>query len=133
MTREQLADWIAGYERAWRTPGTDALSDLFAAGATYSTAPFEEPHRGLDAIARMWEEERSGPDEQFTMTSEVVAVEGDTGVVRVEVHYGAPREQDYRDLWIVRFDGEGRCVHFQEWPFWPPGTDGQVGAAPAGP
>ena len=126
MTREQLADWIAGYERAWRTPGTDALSDLFAAGATYSTAPFEEPHRGLDAIARMWEEERSGPDEQFTMTSEVVAVEGDTGVARVEVRYGEPRPLHYLDLWIVTVDAEGRCTSFEEWPFWPPDAAGTV-------
>ena len=126
MTRRQLGDWIAAYEGAWRTPGTDMLAELFAPEAVYSTAPFEEPHRGLEAIQKMWEEERSGPQEEFSMTSEPVAVEGDTGVARVEVRYGEPRPQLYRDLWVVRLDAEGRCTSFEEWPFWPPGSAGTV-------
>ena len=42
----------------------------------------------------------------------------------VEVRYLAPRIQTFRDLWIVRLDDEGRCVEFEEWPFWPSGTRG---------
>lgn len=126
MTRRQLGDWIAAYEGAWRTPGTDMLAELFAPEAVYSTAPFEEPHRGLEAIQKMWEEERSGPREEFSMTSEPVAVEGDTGVARVEVRYSEPRPLHYRDLWIVTLDAEGRCTSFEEWPFWPPGSAGTV-------
>ena len=127
MDRAQLTDWIAGYERAWRTPGTDSLAELFTEDASYSTAPYESPHRGLDAIREMWEAERLGPDEEFEMTSEVVAVEGDTGVVRIEVRYGEPKDKEYRDLWIVRLDDAGLCSHFEEWPFWPP----DEGGAPA--
>jgi SnoaL-like protein len=122
----KLQRWVAAYERAWRSPGTDLLRDLFARDATYSTGPYEQPLLGLDAIARMWEAERIGPEEVFEMSSEIVAIEGDTGVLRVEVHYGPPKKQEYRDLWIVRFDGDGRCTHFEEWPFWPPGTEGQT-------
>jgi ketosteroid isomerase-like protein len=129
VTREQLSDWLAGYERAWRAPGTDALAKLFAEDATYSTAPYENPHHGLDAIGVMWEAERLGPDEDFEMTSEIVAVEGDTGVVRIEVAYRAPKNKEYRDLWIVRLDEAGLCFQFEEWPFWPPD---QQGAAAAG-
>src|SRR6266496_2609877 len=107
MDRAQLTDWIAAYERAWRTPGTDALGELFTEEATYSTAPYEEPHRGLAAIREMWDAERSGPDEEFEMSSEVVATEGDTGVARVEVAYLAQEDREgrrnrqrreYRDL-----------------------------------
>lgn len=29
------------------------------------------------------------------------------------------RGERYRDLWIVRFDEDGRCREFEEWPFWP--------------
>jgi hypothetical protein len=123
LTRGQLKAWIDDYERAWRTPGTDALGELFVQEATYSTAPFENPYRGLGAISEMWESGRDGPDEDFTMTSDVVAVEGDTGVVRVEVRYGS-KGVDYRDLWIVRLDESGRCISFEEWPFWPPGQEG---------
>ena len=132
MDRAQLTDWIAAYERAWRTSGTDALAELFTEEATYSTAPYEDPHRGLEAIGQMWEAERLGPGEEFEMTSEIVAVEGDTGVARVAVHYGAPKAKEYRDLWIVRLDESGRCVHFEEWPFWPPGQQGGAAAGASG-
>jgi uncharacterized protein (TIGR02246 family) len=137
MDRTRLAHWIERYERAWRTAGTETLSELFTEDAVYSTAPYENPHRGLEAIAEMWEAERRGPGESFEMTSEVIAVEGDCGVARVTVLYlaGGDREQrrnrqrrEYRDLWIVRLDDEGLCFHFEEWPFWPPDQDGAPAA-----
>jgi hypothetical protein len=119
MSRADLARWIEEYERAWRSAGTGALARLFAAGATYRAAPFDEPVVGLDAIARFWEAERVGPDEVFAMTSEVVAVEGATGVARIEVRYGDPVAQIYRDLWVVTLDDAGRATTFEEWPFAP--------------
>lgn len=118
MDRDQLRAWVAAYERAWRTPGTDALAEIFIPDATYQQSPYLEPVVGLSAIARMWEGEREGAEESFRMSSELVAVDGDTGVVRVEVHYDAP-VQEYRDLWIVRLALDGRCREFEEWPFWP--------------
>ncbi len=137
MDRTQLTDWIAAYERAWRTPGTEVLAELFTKDASYSTAPYETRHVGLEAIAEMWEAERLGPDEAFEMTSEVLAVEGDTGVARVTVDYkrAADKEgrvhrqqKEYRDLWVVRLNDAGRCSHFEEWPFWPPGQEGAPAA-----
>jgi ketosteroid isomerase-like protein len=118
-THEHVQAWLDGYERAWRTPGTAALADVFADDATYLTAPFDPPITGMAGIGEMWERERDGPDEPFTMASEIVAVEGDTAVVRVEVKYAAPPATHYRDLWVIRFDASGRCCAFEEWPFWP--------------
>ena len=119
MDTNDVAHWVAAYERAWRSPGTEALAGLFTADAVYSPSPYEEPVVGLPAIGVMWERERSGPDEDFTMTSDVVAVDGDTAVVRVEVHYGRPTTQEFRDLWVMRFATDGRCRAFEEWPFAP--------------
>ncbi len=130
MDRGRFEDWIDGYERAWRTPGTDLLGELFADDATYSTAPFEAPFRGLEAIREMWEREREGPDEPFTMTKEIVAVDGDTGVARLEVSYSDPTPHTYRDVWVVRFDYQGRCMSFEEWPFWPEGSRGGYASGP---
>jgi SnoaL-like domain len=124
MDHAQLTEWVKGYERAWRTPGTDSLAELFTEDAAYSTAPYEKPHHGLEAIGEMWEAERLGPDEEFEMSSEIVALEADTGVARIEVHYRAPKDKEYRDLWIVRLNDSGLCFHFEEWPFWPPGQKG---------
>lgn len=130
MDRAALREWVDAYERAWRTAGTEPLASLFAPGATYRTAPFEPPYQGPAAIAALWEAEREGPDEAFRMESEIVAVEGDTGVVRVEVAYGDPVRRTYRDLWVVRLDAEGRCVAFEEWPFWPEGSGGGFVSGP---
>jgi ketosteroid isomerase-like protein len=119
VTAEQVLGWVDAYEQAWRAPGTVALAGLFTEGAAYRQAPYEEPVTGLAAIGRMWESERDGPDEMFRMQREVVAVDGDVAVVRVEVRYGEPVHQEYRDLWIIRFAPDGRCSSFEEWPFWP--------------
>jgi SnoaL-like domain len=126
MDRARLTSWIAAYVRAWRAPGTGALREIFSPDAVYSAGPYEETHRGLEAIAIMWEAERS-PDEEFDIDVEVLAVEGDTGVARISVAYRLPRKQSYLDLWVVRLCADGRCFHFEEWPFWPPGTAGAAG------
>lgn len=118
-TREQVAAWVDRYEAAWRSPGTEALQDVFSEDASYRQGPYHQELVGLHTIAAMWERERAGPDELFTLQSEVVAVEGDTAVVRAEVQYGDPPVREYRDLWVVRFDERGHAVAFEEWPFWP--------------
>jgi ketosteroid isomerase-like protein len=118
VDRAGLLDWIAGYERAWRASGTEALAEVFDPDAVYLSSPYEQPVRGLGPIAEFWEAERSA-DEVFELDVDVVAVEGDTGVARLEVHYSAPLERAYRDLWIVTLDGTGLCTRFEEWPFWP--------------
>lgn len=114
-----VRQWIEGYEAAWRKPGTKGLSVLFTDGASYSHSPYEDPAIGIKAITEMWEDDREGPDEAFTLSTEIVAVEGNTAVVRAEVRYGEPVPQEYRDLWLIRFDSDGRCEWFQEWPYWP--------------
>ena len=109
VTAHQLLDWVDGYERAWRTAGTDGLRDLFTDDAEYLVSPYDAPVVGLAAISRLWDEERTGPDEVFTMTAEVVACQGPIGVARVQVRYGDPLVQEYLDLWVVRF-AAGRLV-----------------------
>jgi ketosteroid isomerase-like protein len=117
--RRAVLSWVETYERAWRTPGIEELSALFTTDATYLQSPYEQPVVGLDAIGRMWIEEREGPDEVFTLSTEVVAVDNDTAVVRAEVRYGQPVRQEYRDLWIIRLESDGRCSWFEEWAYWP--------------
>ena len=123
---ERVRAWIAGYERAWRSAGTDPLTELFSEDATYRPGPYAQTITGLDAIAGMWEAERSGPDERFAMSSEVIAVDADVAVARIEVRYEDPVPHEYRDLWIIQLAADGRCRSFEEWPFWP----GQPLAAP---
>ena len=125
--RERVRDWLGGYERAWRSPGTVSLRELFTEDASYRAGPYEEPRKGLPAIAELWEAEREGFDEGFTMSSDIVATDGDIAVVRVDVAYDRPKKAEYRDLWLIEFAADGRCRAFEEWPFWP----GQAIVAPA--
>jgi SnoaL-like domain len=117
MDRAHVEAWIEGYERAWRTAGTGPLAELFTEDASYRMSPYEEPVVGLAAIGALWERERVGPEEGFEMSHEIVAVDGGTAVVRLEVRYEAGAE--YRDLWLIRFAADGRCREFEEWPYWP--------------
>ena len=115
-------DWLARYERAWRSPGTAALDELFAEAVTYVTSPWASPIIGMASLRRFWDAARRGPDEGFRMTSEIVAVDSRTAVVRVHVDYDDG--QRWRDLWLITLDEHSRCEHFEEWPFAPDQDDG---------
>jgi ketosteroid isomerase-like protein len=119
IDRASVQRWIDEYEAAWRLEGTDALAALFSPDATYLHSPYADPVVGLPRIRTMWEADRDGPDEAFTMRAEIVAVEDRAAVTRALVRYGEPVRQEYTDLWVLRFDEEGRCSWFEEWPYWP--------------
>jgi len=127
--RAMVGRWLAGYEAAWRAPGTAQLAGIFTEDAGYRQSPYEDPVVGLAAIGSMWEAERAGPDEVFTLATDIVAVDGPTAVVRAEVSYGDPVGREYRDLWMLRLGEDGRCSWFEEWPYWP-GQPYSTGAAP---
>jgi hypothetical protein len=85
VDRVAVQEWIGAYERAWRTTGTDLLRALFVDDVSYTPSPWSAAIHGLDALSRFWENEREGADEQFELSSEIVAVDSPTAVVRVEV------------------------------------------------
>lgn len=89
-------------------------------------SPYERPAEGIAEIAELWEREREGPDEEFELRAELVAIDGDTAVVRMEVFYG--RGTEYRDLWVIRLAGDGRCREFEEWPYFPEQPKSSKGA-----
>jgi ketosteroid isomerase-like protein len=117
--RAAVGRWVSGYENAWRAPGTALLAGLFTEDAQYLVSPYAEPAAGLTAIGQMWERERDSPGEVFTLSTDILAVDGPLAVVRAEVRYGDPVRQEYRDLWVLRLGEDGRCSWFEEWPFWP--------------
>ena len=116
MDRDDLMRWVAGYERAWREQDPAALGELFATSVQYRRSPYEPPIDGLEALREVWNEDG---DRAFGVSAEPVAVDGRDAVVRVEVHYAAPQAQEYRDLWVLRFDAHGKVADFEEWAYWP--------------
>ena len=116
MDRDDVMAWVARYERVWRAGDLDGVAGLFTEDARYRRSPYEESEVGHAAIRAFWLADEGQP---FTMTAEPVAVEGRNAVVRLEVKYGDPEPQDYRDLWVLRFADDGRVEDFEEWAYWP--------------
>lgn len=106
--------WVDGYERAWRGNDVAGLGQLFTDDVRYLRSAYDDGLTGIDAVREFWPD-----DSAFTMHAAPVAVEGDTAVVRVDVQYGGDEPHEYRDLWILRFAGDGRVRHFEEWAHWP--------------
>jgi hypothetical protein len=124
VDRDTVARWVEAYERAWRTPGTGQLGDVFSRDVSYRPSPWAPVVSGLENLSEFWESEREGPDEPFVLSSEVVAVEGTTAVVGVSVDYLGADTSRWRDLWVLKFTEDGRCAAFEEWPFAPDQPDG---------
>ena len=116
MNSDDVMRWVAEYERAWRDGDRDAVASLFTDDAAYRVSPYEPSEIGHDAIKALWLDDAG---KTFSMAARLVAVDGDVAVVRVDVLYHAPTEQEYRDLWLLRFASDGRVADFEEWAYWP--------------
>ena len=121
LDREAVAGWIALYEAVWRQRRPRDLERLFTDDATYRASPSAPPIRGIDAIRRWWAAE-TDPADEWALSSQVLAVDGDVAVARLEVRYAAPDPRRYIDLWIMSFAPDGRCRSFEEW-YWTPEFD----------
>jgi hypothetical protein len=115
MNETIITTWIEQYIRAWRGEDGIGVDDVFSADATYRTSPFDDVVAGLDAIRTLWHE-RTEPDESFEVRYEIVAIEGDIAVIKLDVEYMEPRHQAWKDIWIIQLDNEGLCFAFEEWP-----------------
>ena len=123
MTRDDVQAWLDGYVAAWKSYDPDGIGALFAEDAEYRYHPWDEPVRGRAAIVRAWiepEGAQSGRDEPGTYDAryEPYAIDGDRAVAIGSSDYFGPDgsvEQRYRNVFLLRFDGEGRCASFTEW------------------
>ncbi len=125
MKHSQVLAWVDEYVAAWRTPGIARLAKVFAENVSYRLSPWKEPIQGLAKLGPFWEQTRDGHDEVFELQSEIIAVENNTAVVRLQVDYANDTPRKWRDLWILTFDSDGLCCAFEEWPFAEGQYDGQ--------
>ena len=116
MDRNQVMRWVEGYVDAWRREDAEGVERLFTVDAHYRTSPYEEAKVGHEAIKAFWLDDAG---EVFTAVPELFAVEGQQAVVRIDVRYGEPVQQEYRDLWLLQFADDGRVCDFEEWAYWP--------------
>lgn len=112
LNQDTVTRWVEGYRRAWESNEPDEIRALFTEDAQYFTEPYAQPWSGGDEIVDGWLEARDEPGET-TFTWQLVAVDGDTGVVRAVTPY---RDRaTYHNLWLIRFADDGRASEFTEW------------------
>ena len=110
MTRESVQAWLDAYVAAWGS--YEGITELFSADAEYRYHPYDEPLRGADAIAADWLREREDPD-SWEARYEVQLVDGERAVATGETRYAEGRT--FSNLFVLAFDGGGRCREFTEW------------------
>jgi hypothetical protein len=125
-----VAAWVERYVRAWETNDPAEIGELFAEDARYYPEPDGEPWRGCAEIVSGWLGRKDEPG-TWSFRNEILAVAGDLAFVRGWTHYDDP--PDFSNLWVIRFDSEGRCTEFMEWwmerdPSDAGGTDERDGA-----
>ncbi len=114
MTQNDFARWLDAYVDAWRTYDPAAIGALFSEDAEYRYHPWDEALRGRSAIVSSW---LDNPDEPGTWTAEYHpwVVNGQdavaTGVSRYDDTDG---KREYHNVFLCRFDAEGRCREFTE-------------------
>ena len=123
MERVRVEQWVARYEEMWRSPGTDGLAAIFAPDATYLVSPWASPIEGLAASPSCGSRKRTGPDEAFTMTTEVLRSTATwpscgwrSATASPSTHVARPLGDPLRRHGTVR--------GFEEWPFAPDQPDG---------
>jgi uncharacterized protein (TIGR02246 family) len=112
----EVQAWLDRYIEAWRSLDPGAIGDLFSEDASYRWNPFDEPTRGREAIVRAWVDEE--PD-VFDADYRAIAVSDDLAVAQGETTYWNPDRSEatarYSNIFVMRFDEEGRCRDFCEW------------------
>jgi hypothetical protein len=127
MTRADVQRWLDRYIEAWKTYDRATIADLFGADATYRYHPYDEGEsvvHGRDAIVRDWiepEGDSSSRDEPGTYDAhyEPYAIDGDRAVAVGRSNYWndeshSTLERVYDNVFLLRFDGDGRCTEFTE-------------------
>ena len=117
MSRTDFEHWLAAYRDAWGTDNPEQIGALFTEDATYAPSPFSDAWEGREAIVRNWIE-RGDSKIPWQFESELVAIEGDTGVVRGLTTYpphGDEKEKVYSNIWVIRLAPDGRATSFAEW------------------
>jgi SnoaL-like domain len=115
MTHDEVQTWLDAYVEAWRSYEPRAIAALFTENATYAYHPWDEGEdilRSRDAIVANWLEERDPPG-SWEARYQPLLVEGERAVATGTTDYADG--DTYLNLWVLRFDGNGRCADFVEW------------------
>lgn len=118
MEDARFQRWLDDYVAAWRSYDPEAIGALFSEDAEYRYHPWDtDPVAGRAAIVAAWLDDRDDPS-SWTAEYRPWLVSGDdavaVGVSRYLAGDGNAVEREYHNVFLCRFDGEGRCREFTE-------------------
>ena len=115
-----VEQWLTRYVEAWQTYDAPAIGELFSEDAVYRYHPWadaEEEVRGRDAIVASWLGEQDTPG-SWTAEYAPWAIEGEravaVGVSRYLTEDRSAVAREYHNVFLLRFDADGRCREFTE-------------------
>ena len=128
MDRSGVQAWLDRYVEAWKSYDPEQIGELFGADATYRYHPYDpddEVTRGREAIVRDWVEPdgnastRDAPG-TYDAHYEPFVLDGDRAVAIGTSSYWTDTTRStldriYYNVFLVRFDDDGRCVEFTEY------------------
>lgn len=127
LDRDQFGDWLGRYVEAWRSRDPEIIGDLFSEDGSYSYRAGQQNVTGRAAIVASWLEEED--DGRWEAAYEPLAIEDEVhvamGVTRYFDEAGAVRDE-YSNIFVCRFDADGRCRDFSEWWMRSPGPLGRL-------
>ena len=113
MDAADVNRWLERYVAAWTSGDRSEIGDLFSEDARYRYHAYDDPVVGRDAIVEAWREEQDAPG-SFEAQYTCFAAEGDAAAAvgtTTYLHDG----RVYDNVFLLLFDGDGRCREFTEW------------------
>jgi ketosteroid isomerase-like protein len=128
MNKTTVDQWLKAYVRAWETYDPDAIGALFTDDATYSYHPYDQPVVGRPAIVASWLKDQDSPG-TYEATYRPIALDGQVAVANGRSRYfkdssRSELTKEWDNLFVIEFDGDGRCRSFREWYVPPRGQKG---------
>jgi ketosteroid isomerase-like protein len=122
VNRTDVDRWLRAYVEAWKSYDREQISELFAEDVKYRYHPYDDPVEGRNAIVDAWLGPNVSSRDQpgtYDASYRAIAVDGDIAVATGTTSYlaspGGLVEKVYDNCFVIRFDGDGRCLEFTEW------------------
>ena len=118
MDHAGFKSWLDRYVDAWRLGDPLAIGDLFSPESDTPSTRSRKPSSGAPRVVASWLTDPDVPG-SWQADYEVLAIDGDTYVAHGRTRYltddRSAIDREFANVFVCRFDDEGRCREFTEW------------------